>query len=97
MFSSLGANLVIKSHFCSRSAIFCVHLRRTYFAKVFFVIPFMEMWQFSRQKDSGMLVARIEYAVMPIIYGLILHINPSVEYFFVCLCLGSHDLHKDER
>ena len=57
----------------------------------------MEMWQFSRQKDSGMLVARIEYAVMPIIYGLLLHINSGVEYSFVCLCQGCHDLHKDER
>lgn len=28
-------NLVIKSHFCSGSAIFCVHLPRTYCESVF--------------------------------------------------------------
>lgn len=49
MFSSLGANLIIKSHFCSRSAIFCVHLWRTYRESVFvFLRGNVEVFRVSR-------------------------------------------------
>lgn len=59
------ANLLIKSHFCSGSAIFFIHLPRTYLRKCFRVPPW-KCGSFQSLGDYGIRLARIDYAVMPI-------------------------------